>query len=83
MENQGIQIRHLDGVQGNFAIWDEKHSMEAIQIPSNSSPQRRLLYSNLDTIVGKNQYEFDHLWSASIPAEQKIKELELNLEKVT
>ena len=76
MENQGIQIRHLDGVQGNFAIWDEKHSMEAIQIPSNSSPQRRLLYSNLDTIVGKNQYEFDHLWNASIPAEQKIKELE-------
>jgi CheY-like chemotaxis protein len=76
--NSGVQLRHLDGVQHNFAVWDAKHLVEGIQTPSDSFSMGACLYSNLSQIVDKNQYLFDHLWGISIPGDQKIKELESN-----
>ncbi len=73
MINRGVQLRHLDGVLSDTIIWDEKHSMEIVQSSISSG---QVLYSNLDSIVRKNQYLFDHFWNSAMPAEQKIKQLE-------
>lgn len=80
--NQGIQVRHIDGLIANFAVWDEKHSIETIRIPANSFIPEQILYSNMENIVDKNQYEFNLLWASAIPGEQKIKELEEHFEEV-
>jgi len=77
MVNQGIHVRHLDGLLANFSVWDEKYSVEGIQIPTNSSAMGHQFYSNLDLIVDKNQFLFERLWSIATPAEQKIRELEI------
>lgn len=74
--NMGVRLRHLRGVQQNFAIWDEKHFVETIRTPDDVTARGPCLYSNLDQIVRKNQFLFDYLWKISIPAEEKIKELE-------
>ena len=77
MLNQGIQVRHLDGLRTDFIVWDEKHSVETIRAPvESSSAPEQVLYSNLEHIVDKNQYEFDALWSIARPAERVIKDLE-------
>lgn len=79
MLNQGIQVRHLDGLRTDFIVWDEKHSVETVRAPAGSPEQ--VLYSNLEHIVGKNQYEFDALWSIARPAERIIRDLEAHQEK--
>lgn len=78
MVNQGVQLRHLDGVLTNFSVWDEKHSFEAVQSSDDSSVVKQLLYTNLEPIVRRNQYLFDKLWSIAVPAEKKISELEFS-----
>lgn len=81
MLNRGIHVRHMDGVINNFAVWDEKHLLDTVLIASDSSPLGHQMYSNLDSVVAKSQFQFDHLWSQATPAEQKIKELEANSEE--
>jgi len=81
MVNQGVQLRHLEGVQGNFIVWDARYTIEIIQTLSNSPSVGQALFSNLESIVSKNQYEFDQLWNIAIPAERKIQELDARPEE--
>jgi two-component system, OmpR family, sensor histidine kinase VicK len=69
-------LRHLDRVKGNFGIGDGKeYSADA---KTSVAPQlvEQLVFSNVKTLVEQQQYFFDMLWDKSIPAEQKIKEIE-------
>ena len=77
MMNRGVQLRHLDGVVSNFVIWDEKHVAETVRDTSNSYPYGYVLYSNLESKVSENQYLFEYLWNLATPAEEKIRELEV------
>jgi len=81
MINQGIRVRHLDGLVANFSVWDKKYSVEGVQTPTNSYSMGHQFFSNLESIVSKNQFLFEQLWSIATPAEQKIKELESRYER--
>jgi signal transduction histidine kinase len=73
------ELRHLDGVKGNFAVSETEYLATAAAL-EEAKPVQQLLYSNMKTIVGQQQYIFDTLWNKAIPAEQKIKEIEEGIE---
>jgi DNA-binding response OmpR family regulator len=76
MINRGVELRHLDGVVMNFSVWDQRHTLEAVQTSDGSSILKRIFYSNLESIVRKNQFLFEQLWKLAVPGDQKIRELE-------
>ena len=69
------EIRHLDGMKGNFEVSDEKEYVAVATLyPELPIPQ--LLFSNVPEIVEQQQFVFDSFWDKAIPAEHKIRELE-------
>ena len=75
------EIRHLDGVKGNFEVSDIKEYVAAttLQSANKQQPMPQLIYSNVKEIVEQQQYVFDTLWSRAIPSEEKIKEIEYGI----
>jgi two-component system sensor histidine kinase VicK len=71
-------VRHLDGVQGNFGVSETEYLASATLDKEKVVPL--LIYSNVKQIVKQQQYVFQTLWNKSIPAEQRIEEIELGKE---
>ncbi|MFL6471919.1 MAG: ATP-binding protein, partial [Nitrososphaeraceae archaeon] len=70
------ELRHIDGIKGNFYLSETEYIA-----PANSHKKGRpaswIIYSNVKEIVEYQQhFVFDSFWSRSIPAQQKIKEIE-------
>ena len=74
-------LRHLDGVKGNFGIVDGKDYGGSASVKEGHPPVE-LIRSNVKTFVDQQQFFFETLWSKSIPAEQKIKEIEEGIEPI-
>ena len=69
------EIRHLDGLKGNFEVADQKEYVAVATLQAAQSiPQ--LLFSNLPEIVEQQQFVFDSFWNRALPAEHRIKEIE-------
>ncbi len=69
------EIRHLDGLKGNFEVADQKEYVAVATLhAAQSIPQ--LLFSNLPEIAEQQQFVFDSFWGRALPAEHRIKELE-------
>ena len=69
------ELRHLDGVKGNFGICDKEEYLAAPTI-METQPAPQLIYSNIKEVIEQQQYVFDSFWSKSISSEQKIREIE-------
>ena len=74
-----VELRHLDGVKGNLGIVDGISYGAAAQSGEKHFPTE-YIYSTVKSFVEQQQYFFDMLWKRSIPAEQKMMELEEGLE---
>src|SRR6266571_1329767 len=76
MEN--AELRHLDGVRGNFGVSDTEYiAISTTDIsPTESITIPHAVYSNVKEDIQQQQYVFDILWNKATPAEQKIKEIE-------
>jgi two-component system, OmpR family, sensor histidine kinase VicK len=72
------EMRHLDGVQGNFGVSETEYLASATLDKEKLVPL--LIYSNVKQIVKQQQYVFQTLWNKAIPAEQRIEEIELGKE---
>ena len=72
------ELRHLDGIKGNFYISDTEYIAPAI-FHEKGKPASQIIRSNVKEIVEHQQYVFDTLWSKAIPAELKIREIEEGL----
>ena len=72
------EMRHLDGVQGNFGISETEYLASATLDEEKVVPV--LIYSNVKQIVKQQQYVFQTLWNKATPAEQRIEEIELGKE---
>src|SRR5215207_8318926 len=70
-----VELRHLEGVKGNFGIVDGKEYEAAANIYDPQSPVE-FIYSNVKSFVEQQQHFFDMLWDKAIPAERKIMEME-------
>ena len=67
------ELRHLDRIRGNFAASESEYiATAALQ----EAQRLHVIYSNVKNIVEQHQYLFESLWTRSIPAEQKIREIE-------
>ncbi|MGN6351546.1 MAG: histidine kinase dimerization/phospho-acceptor domain-containing protein [Candidatus Nitrosocosmicus sp.] len=74
------ELRHLDEIKGNFGIADGIEYRASPTAEENKPPSQYVI-SNVKTIVEQQQYFFDMLWSKSIPARQRITEIEKGFER--
>jgi two-component system sensor histidine kinase VicK len=74
------ELRHLDEIKGNFGIADGMEYRASPTAEENKPPSQYVI-SNVKTIVEQHQYFFDMLWAKSIPANQRIIEIEKGLER--
>ena len=72
--NQYAELRHLDGIKGNFAVSDEGYI--ATSTINKGQPMPELIYSSAKNIIEQNRYVFDTLWSRAVVAQDRIKEIE-------
>ena len=72
-------LRHLDGIKGNFMI-SETEYLAPLILYEKGKVASQVIYSNAEEIVEQQQYIFDTLWRKAIPAEQKIREVEEGIE---
>jgi signal transduction histidine kinase len=73
------ELRHLDGIKGNFYI-SEKEYIAPAALHEKDKPSSQIIQCNMKEIVEEQQYLFDTLWDKSIPAEDKIREIELGIQ---
>jgi two-component system, OmpR family, sensor histidine kinase VicK len=70
------ELRHIEGIKGNFYISETEYIAPAT-FHEKGKPASQIVYSNVKEIVRQQrQFVFDSFWGRSIPAEQKIKEIE-------
>jgi two-component system, OmpR family, sensor histidine kinase VicK len=73
------ELRHLDGIKGNFMLSESEYLAPLILfIKGEIAPQ--IFYSNIKQVIEHQQYVFDTLWEKAISAAEKIKEIEEGLE---
>jgi two-component system, OmpR family, sensor histidine kinase VicK len=68
------ELRHLDGIKGNFALSEKGYTASATL--QEASLLQQVIYSNVRAILDQQQYVFETLWSKAIPADQKIRGIE-------
>jgi signal transduction histidine kinase len=68
------ELRHLDGVKGNFSISEKGYTASATL--QEAALLQEVIYSNVRAILDQQEYVFETLWSKAKPAEQKIREIE-------
>jgi two-component system, OmpR family, sensor histidine kinase VicK len=69
------ELRHLDGMKGNFYISDSAYLAPAT-FHEKGKPASQIIYSNVKEIVEHQRYVFDSFWNRAVPAERRIKEIE-------
>jgi len=70
-------LRHLDGVKGNFGVNETEYA--AITVLQKSGLVLQVMYSNAKSIVEQHHYLFKTIWDKSLPAGQKINEIEADM----
>jgi hypothetical protein len=71
------ELKHLDGVQGNFVVSDTEYiATNPTAVESDSITIPYAIYSNVKKDIKQQDYVFEILWNKAIPAEQKIREIE-------
>ena len=76
------ELRHLDGIKGNFYVSESGYLAPATAHERGKSASQ-IIYSNVNEIIEHQRYVFDSFWNRAIPAEDRIKEIEggIDLEK--
>jgi signal transduction histidine kinase len=72
------ELRHLDGIKGNFYISETEYLAPAT-LHEEGKPASQIIYSNVKEIIEHQKYVFDSFWNRAIQAEQRIKEIEEGL----
>ena len=69
------EVRHLDGIKGNFVI-SESEYLAPIILFEKGKIASQIIYSNQKELVDQHQYIFDTLWGNAISAQQRLKQIE-------
>ena len=75
---QIAELRHLDGIKGNFGISEKAYTASATL--REAALLQQVIYSNVKAILEQQHYVFETLWNKAISAEEKIREIEQGLE---
>lgn len=68
------EIKHIDGIRGNFGIFDNRAYMVFIFHKESEQPDQTL-WSNSKELVDKQQTLFDKMWDMAIPLSVRNREL--------
>jgi hypothetical protein len=68
-------IRHIDGIRGNFGIFDNRAYMVFIFHKESEQPDQTL-WSNNKILIDKQLTLFDKVWEIAIPITERKKELQ-------
>jgi signal transduction histidine kinase len=74
-----VKVRHLKDIRSNLII-TEKEFTSDLSAPHPDHPTNKLLYSNSKELLMQQKQLFETLWAISVPAEQRIKEIEEGIE---
>jgi two-component system, OmpR family, sensor histidine kinase VicK len=75
------ELRHLDGIKGNFYISESGYvAPESFHEEGKSASQ--IICSNVKEMIDNQKYVFDSFWSRGIPSEYRIRELEEGIDPV-
>lgn len=74
-----VKVRHLKDIRSNIVI-TEKEFTSDLSAPHPDRPTNKLLYSNSKELLMQQKQLFETLWAISVPAEQRIKEIEEGIE---
>jgi signal transduction histidine kinase len=74
-KKNGVELRHISGIKGNFAISDDREYI-ASALLHESKPLTEIIHSNVKEIIDQKQLVFETVWKKAIPAEQRISEIE-------
>jgi signal transduction histidine kinase len=72
------ELRHLDGIKGNFALSEKAYTASATL--QEASLLQQVIYSNVRAILDQQRYVFETLWNKALPAEQRLREIEEGIE---
>ncbi|HYA82442.1 MAG TPA: hypothetical protein VEH06_03195 [Candidatus Bathyarchaeia archaeon] len=82
-----VELRHLDGVRGNFGVSDTEYIAISTADTSQAEPKfvtiPHAVYSNVIEDVQQHQFIFETLWTKTIPAEQRIRDIEESVQPVS
>jgi two-component system, OmpR family, sensor histidine kinase VicK len=65
------ELRHLDGIKGNFYVSEFEYAAPSI-LHERGKSSDMMIYSGAKEIVEHQQYIFDSFWNTSSSAERKI-----------
>ncbi|HKH86724.1 MAG TPA: ATP-binding protein, partial [Nitrososphaera sp.] len=71
---QYAELRHLDGIKGNFGVSDTAYIATATL--NKAQPVAELIYSTAKSVIEQNKNIFETLWSKAVVAEHRIREIE-------
>ncbi|MFL6398083.1 MAG: hypothetical protein ACJ72J_00685 [Nitrososphaeraceae archaeon] len=60
------ELRHLDGIKGNFAISEKEYMASATM--QEAELLQQVIYSNVKEVLEQQQYVFDSFWKKSVAA---------------
>jgi two-component system, OmpR family, sensor histidine kinase VicK len=69
------EIRHLDGIKGNFYVSESGYLAPATAHEVGKSASQ-VIYSNVTEIIEHQRYVFDSFWNKAIQAGDRIREIE-------
>ncbi|HYO06067.1 MAG TPA: hypothetical protein VER14_03695 [Phototrophicaceae bacterium] len=72
-------LRHMDNLKGNFVL-NGRECVSVTIILKKGKIVPHLVHSVVKEVVEQQQYVFDTFWKVAIPAKEKIKEIEGNLD---
>jgi signal transduction histidine kinase len=75
-EIKHIEIRHLDGVKGNFTIIDNKELLITDFVDKLGEPVNDALFCTQKEMTDAHIFMFENLWRQAISADARFKELE-------
>jgi two-component system, OmpR family, sensor histidine kinase VicK len=74
-------VRHVEGIKANFAVRNTDYiGIATSNAVFQPSIQSHIIYSNVKGIIEQQQYLFHSLWDKSVPAEQRIEEIERGIQ---
>ena len=76
---QYVELRHLKDIKGNMAVGETEYVATA-KLEGEAKPITQTIYSNVKAIIEQNKYFFENLWINATSAEQRIKEIEEDIE---
>lgn len=69
-----LDIRHLEGLRGNFGIFDERGYMAFI-LNKEEDESLQTYFSNSKTLAEQQMQLFEELWNMAVPLSVRIKEI--------